>query len=78
MVVAALLLAKNFALAADAPAAATKEYTMFVGADLFLIKDKQSYPILYAEGKMLDVKIDGVVKHIHIREANTLRATASL
>lgn len=51
---------------------------MFVGADLFLVKDQQPYPILYASGKNLDVKIGNEIKQFKIYEVPNLRATPNL
>lgn len=80
LLLAAALAAGNFTPAADTPPppARAKEYNMFVGADLFLVKDQQPYPILYASGKNLDVKIGGEIKQFKIHEVPNLRATPNL
>jgi hypothetical protein len=80
LLLAATLVIGNLSPAADsAPAPArAKEYNMFVGADLFLVKEQQPYPILYASGKNLEVKIGSEIKQFKIYELPNLRATPNL
>ncbi|HEX2855517.1 MAG TPA: hypothetical protein VHO24_19940 [Opitutaceae bacterium] len=74
--VAVLLSAVVLLPAAENPG--LKEFHMFVGADLFVVKDLQPYPVVYAEGQILDVKIGQELKHLNIRDVKSLRATPNL